>query len=208
MGENLQDVIIDPRCFFSLITASLEVYNKETTGLLVGNFRARKLNGRRKTVIALEAAYPFQTAKRHHTWVDIGNFEAFSRARASLHSMNFSMVGEFHSHPNRPVRLSTADVKYIRERASEIYQLGNSMLNHHWLELVISVNKRVYKRPHKTGWSFRKHKNKLEILIKITPYLGYRILLGGFWVNIDSDDNLREEAKLGFSKRIYSHMDT
>ncbi|UCH89800.1 MAG: Mov34/MPN/PAD-1 family protein [Thermoplasmata archaeon] len=202
----MQEVIIDPRCFFALITSSLEVYNRETTGLLVGNFRMRKMNGsrKRKKVIVLEAAYPFQTAKRKPTWVDIGNFEAFQRARASLHSLNFSMVGEFHSHPNRSISLSDADVRYIRERVQEIYYNGNSMLNHHWLELVISVRKREYSQPQKTGWTWRKYKNKLSCIIKTNPYLGYKFTLAGFWVSIDEDDKRKVEAKLYFPDLIRS----
>jgi proteasome lid subunit RPN8/RPN11 len=204
LGENLQEVLIDQRCFFTLITASLEVYNRETTGLIVGKIRERKLNGRKKKYIVLEAAYPFQTAKRKPTWCDIGNFEAFERARASMHSLNFSMVGEFHSHPNRQVRLSEADVRYIRERVKEMYQNGNSMLNHHWLELVISVKKRHYKRAQKTGWSWRKKNKKLECIVRFTPYLGYKIQLGGFWVNIHNNDNRRHQAKLRFTNFINS----
>jgi hypothetical protein len=186
------------------MTASLEVYNKETTGLLVGSIKERKLNGRKKRVIVLEAAYPFQTAKRNPTWVDIGNFNAFERARSSLHSLKFSMVGEFHSHPNKPVGLTEYDVRYIRERVREIYESGNDMLNHQWLELVISVRKRVYKRPHKTGWSWKKKKNKLVCLIKTSPYLGYRIEVGGFWVNIDCPESCRHEAKIRLSKSTFT----
>jgi len=172
----------------------------------VGNFRQRKLNGHSKQVIVLEAAYPFQTAKRKPTWCDIGNFEAFARARASLHTLNFSMVGEFHSHPNRPVRLSDADVRYIRERVSEMYARGNRMLNHHWLELVISVKKREYKHPQETGWSWRKTGNKLSCIVKITPYLGYVIKIGGFWIDIENKKSRRrEKAKLYFSKLISKH---
>lgn len=204
----MQEVVIDPRCFFSLITSSLEVYNRETTGLIIGNFRERQLKGRRRKVIVLEAAYPFQTAKRKPTWVDIGNFEAFQRARSSLHSMNFSMVGEFHSHPNRPVKLSDADVRYIRERVEEIYDNGNSMLNHHWLELVISVKKREYVRPQRTGWTWRRYKNKLTCIIKTTPYLGYRFVIGGFWISIHNGDRRKREAKLNFSKLFNSQMNT
>ena len=202
-GRYLKEVVIDPSCFFTLITASLEVYNCETTGLLVGNVRERKLNGHRKRVIVLEAAYPFQTAKRKPTWCDIGNFEAFARARASLHSLDFSMVGEFHSHPNRPVRLSHADVAYIQERVGEMYERGNKMLNQNWLELVISVKRRVYKTPQKTGWKWRKTRDKLTCLVKLTPYLGYTIKIGGFWVEIsDPPNRRRKKAKLFFSKML------
>jgi hypothetical protein len=136
--------------------------------------------------------------------VDIGNFTAFQRARASLHSLNFSMVGEFHSHPNEPVRLSEHDVRYIRERVSELYDNGNSMLNNHWLELVISVKKREYVNPQQTGWSWRKYKNKLSCIIKINPYLGYRFILGGFWVSINGNDKKKIEANLEFSDFIKS----
>ena len=205
----MQEVVIDPRCFFALIASSLEVYNRETTGLLIGNYRERKLNGKRKRVIVLEAAYPFQTAKRKPTWVDIGNFEAFGRARASMYSLNFPMVGEFHSHPNRPVRLSYADVRYIHERVSEIYENGNSMLNHHWLELIISVKKREYVNPQQTGWSWRRYKNRLSCMIKITPYLGYRVVIGGYWVPINGEGGPRKRrAKLLFSNYFNRNENT
>jgi hypothetical protein len=196
----LQDVLIDPRCLFALITSSLEVFNRETTGLLIGNQRERRVNGQKKRVIVLEAAYPFQTAKRHPTWVDIGNFTAFERARASLHSLEFPMVGEFHSHPNRPVSLTEADVCYIRERAKEIYQKGNKMLNHHWLEVIISVKRRFYQHPQKVGWSLRMTKKRLTCIIKVNPYVGYRVVIGGFWININNGKKLKHDAKLIFSE--------
>lgn len=198
----MQEVIIDPECFFTLITASLEVYNKESTGVLVGNLRERKLNGQKKRVIVLKAAHPFQTAKRNPTWCDIGNFEAFGRARGSTLSLPYTMVGEFHSHPNRTVHLSEADTRYAKQRAKEILEFGGNMLNHHWLELVISVRKREYKRPQKTGWSWKQKKRRLEVLVKISSYVGYKISIGGFWIGLDSKNGHKKEAVLGFPKNF------
>ena len=173
--------------------------------MLVGAIRQRKLNGHRERVVVVEAASPFQTAKRNPTWCDIGNFEAFGRARSSGLSLDYSMVGEFHSHPNRSVNISEADIRYGRQRASEIEDCGYNMLNEHWLELVISVKKRRYKRAQKVGWKWTRRNKQLECRVMLTPYDGYIIRLGGFWIDLKVKSNGKTKAELGFPKSFNAY---
>lgn len=191
MKDEINYVMIDPGCFFCLVLSSIEVYNKETTGFLMGNFRKRTIKGNKKKIVACEVAYPLQTAYRKPSSVSSGNINAFERVRATIPSMNLFLLGEYHSHPFTNATLTKGDIDYIKDRLEQIYGKKENLIKNYWLELVISINKKKYRKPHKLGWSWQDYPQKAKCNVKINPYLGYDLTFGGYWVYV-KDGRMRK----------------
>lgn len=171
-------VMVDPACFLSLVNSAVEVYNRETTGLLVGAERVRALRGRRTPVVAVEAAVPFQTAMRNVTWVQSGNHEAVRRARDAPGSLGYRVLGEFHSHTNNEHGLSRADVDYAREALRRM----NGHAPKRWLELVVAIKRKEYGRPRRPGWTWRDYARKAGCTVVLTPRTGFDLTIAGYWI--------------------------
>jgi proteasome lid subunit RPN8/RPN11 len=169
---------VDPACFHSLVTRAVEVYNRETTGLLVGRERWRTVRGRKRRVIALEAAYPFQTAARSVTWVEPGNHSALDRARTSTHTLGFRILGEYHSHTNNEQGLSRADVEY----AAEALRHMNGTAPKQWLELVLGMRRKSYVRPREPGVRWRARGRKVACGVTLGRD-GFDITFAGYWLS-------------------------
>jgi hypothetical protein len=186
MKDKINYVMIDPDCFYCLVLSTIEVFNRETTGFLMGNYRKRTINGEKRNIVACEVAYPLQTAYRNPTSVTKGNERAFERVRATIPSMNLFLLGEYHSHPFTDASLTRDDMDYIKDRLEQIYGKKENLIKNYWLELVISINKKIYKKPHEIGWSWRDYPQKAKCNVKINPYLGYDLTFGGYWVFKDN----------------------
>lgn len=187
-------VMIDPECFFSMVFSSIEVYNRETTGFLMGNVRRRIIHRKMENIVACEMAYPLQTARRKPTSVGRGNIRAFERTRALVPSLGLFLVGEYHSHPNMEATLTKEDIDYIEERMEQIYESGENLIENYWLELVISIRKRRYKSKQKIGWNWSDYRTKARCVVKIDPYLGYDLTIGGYWVHIEDNRVKKSET--------------
>jgi len=85
------EAYISANAFWGLLISAIEVYKKETYGLLIGY---RDQNG----MFILEHAVPHQTASRTHLSVR-KNTRAQKRMESFLKNMpHLSVVGDFHSH--------------------------------------------------------------------------------------------------------------
>lgn len=184
-------LLVDSACFLSLVNSALEVYNRETTGILVGAERWRTIDGRRRKVMALEAAYPLQTAARSVTWVEHGNHSATHRARSAVDSLGFRILGEYHSHTNNEHGLSAADVDYAREALRRM----NGSAPKAWLELVLGLRRKDYASPHRPGFTWREYPRKVGCTVVVSPRTGFDVTIAGYWITPDGDDEARcEEA--------------
>lgn len=57
-GMLLRDIFIENRAFKTLITSAIEVYNKETNGVLLGRNTMREIKGRKMKVVSIKEVYP------------------------------------------------------------------------------------------------------------------------------------------------------
>ncbi|MCA1813285.1 MAG: Mov34/MPN/PAD-1 family protein, partial [Halobacteriales archaeon] len=180
------------------------VYNRETTGLHVGAERVRTIRGKRRRVVALEAATPFQTAARNVTWVEPANHRALFRARAAPSSLGFRVVGEYHSHTNNENGLSQADVDYARENLRRM----NGTAPKRWLELVLGMRRREFAKARTPGWTWRDYPRKASCSVVLTPHLGFDITIAGYWIgpNGSPDTMVCDEATvyIPWSKRYWT----
>lgn len=191
----MESVMLDPGCFSSLILSAVEVYSKETTGLLVGKHDKRFIKGRLTPCVVVQGAYPLQTAWRGFTSVMVGNKRAFGRARRTLDNLGFELLGEYHSHPGASARLTKYDLDYIRDQLSERDKKTLKLEKKHWLELIIGIKTRSYTKEHDLGWfphrRRRKHKKRMVAgILKNSKKGGYYIEVIGYWVDHDTSEQV------------------
>jgi proteasome lid subunit RPN8/RPN11 len=170
---------LDRACILSLVNSAVEVYNRETTGILVGREALRSLQGARRRVLLIEAAYPFQTADRNVTWVEPGNHRAAHRARHAVDSLGFRILGEYHSHTNNERRLSPADIEYARAALGRM----NGTAPPRWLELVLSMRRKEYAAPRPPGSTWRDYTRSVGCDITTGPRSGFHVTIAGFWIS-------------------------
>src|SRR3989442_15167739 len=93
------DIVVDPGCFLGMCAASIEAYNRETNGFLLGGRGMRRVRKRRRVAV-LKAAYPIQTEERRPSSVAHGNLKAFDRARRTVNNLyvGLDLLGGIHSH--------------------------------------------------------------------------------------------------------------
>jgi len=141
MGDVLSDVWMDRWSLKSLVASAVEVYPRETMGLLWGVIRRRKLDGRKRRILSIKFAYPIQTARRKFTNVDWGNETAKRRLRDVMSSIRVGIVGEFHSHTKAGAvaQPSISDLRYyLRESLSRPEIIGRD-----WIEMVVRIREHV-----------------------------------------------------------------
>lgn len=185
-------VVLDPACFLNIVNSAIEVYNRETTGLLVGVERRRRVRGGRGRVVVLSAAYAIQTAERRVTWVQPGNDSAARRARSAPGSLGFHVVGEFHSHTNNVHRLSAADLEYAREALRQM----NGTAPPRWLELVLGMRRKDYATAHRPGFTWRDYPRKVGCTVVVSPRVGFDIVIAGYWLRPNGGRLACEEATI------------
>jgi len=187
----MRSVVLEAGCFSALLISAVEVYSKETTGLLIGKPDRRFIRGKQTNCVAVQGAYPLQTAWRGFTSVMIGNLRAFRRARRTLDHLGFELVGEYHSHPGGSARISLDDEDYIREQMTERDKEELKHVKKRWLELIVGIKKLSYKRDQKMGWFPKKRPRiqrarKIAGVLKPAPKRGYDIEIMGYWIDLKS----------------------
>ena len=112
MPYKLRKAIIEDAAFVSLVTAAVDVYNKETIGLLIGSEHRGKLR--------IKNAIVYQKAARKADEVSI-SFAYERRIDSILSDMvGYHIVGDFHSHADYVDALSKADIRDIIESGIKI----------------------------------------------------------------------------------------
>ncbi|RLI98692.1 MAG: hypothetical protein DRO99_00030 [Candidatus Aenigmatarchaeota archaeon] len=169
----------------SLLTSAIEVYNRETDGVFLGKFVFRKIRGRRKRVLYVEDAHPFQTAERKPSQVYHGNVSAFKRVMNSLTSTDAEFIGGYHSHPfpYKGVRLSKYDVDFIKDQLKFIRRSEDFETQHKWVELLMCIKRIRYKRKQETGWEYRGDRKRARFMLRISPFIAFEIILAAFWID-------------------------
>jgi len=137
MSVVLSDVWVDRWSLKSLVASAVEVYPRETMGLLWGVRSQRELEERKRRILSIKSVYPVQTARRKLSNVDWGNEAAKRRLLNVLQIMGVGIVGEFHSHPKAGTlaQPSSDDLHYyLRESVA-----GRDITSRDWIEMVIRI---------------------------------------------------------------------
>jgi len=192
----MEAVFIDPDCIATLISSTLEVYNKETSGYLMSrpNRSIKKIDRKQVKVVSLSYAYPFQTDKRSPTYVFHKNTSAAVRVVDSLKSMDIDLIGGYHSHiyPHDTAYISDNDVDYALGEMDMIKE--NGIVMDKWLELIIAVKKLEYKTPNKIGYKIKGLSRGIGIKIITDPDMGFDLNIVGYWVIPKGDHGIKREA--------------
>ncbi|NIO19466.1 MAG: hypothetical protein GTN76_01630 [Candidatus Aenigmarchaeota archaeon] len=179
-----RDVFIERRSFRSLITSAIEVYNRETNGALLGRNAVREINGRKNSVISVKEVYPFQTDKRTPSEVIHGNKEAFRRVLRTFESLGTEIIGGYHSHPYPYgfVGLSKGDITSVKEDVEAMLKIGQTRVRDGWLELLLSIKRKDYEKPHKKEWYICDYVKKLRVRVRTREKTAYDVLISAYWV--------------------------
>jgi proteasome lid subunit RPN8/RPN11 len=99
-------VFISESAFWGILVSAIEVYRKESYGLLLGH--------KDKDMFMVVNAVACQKAERHTTWV-----RARERSHARIVNFfenlpNLYIIGDFHSHPRHEINLSQEDIDSMR----------------------------------------------------------------------------------------------
>jgi proteasome lid subunit RPN8/RPN11 len=95
-------VFINESAFWGLLVSAIEVYKKESYGLLLGH-----KDGEMFMVVNAVAC---QKAERHSTWVKARD-KSYARIVNFFKNLpNLYVVGDFHSHPRHSTDLSADDI--------------------------------------------------------------------------------------------------
>jgi len=165
-----KNVYLGAGVFCSLLTSCVEVYPKETIGLL-GGYQTRKRN-------ILIMAYPMQIAKRAKHSVEIVNRKAQDCTINLFKSFGIEFYGFYHSHINVIARPSQTD---LLSTVEEILRLKDKIS---MLELIININRKKYKRKQKSDFQIHDHLSSSGTFdgFLITPFHRYDFKFTGEWV--------------------------
>ena len=97
-----RSAFLSRQAFIDLVVSALEVYKKESFGLLIG-----RVGGSRYFVSDI---IPYQSAQRSYEWVNMSS-QRINRINFALgHLTKHEVIGDYHSHPQGPDKLSATDV--------------------------------------------------------------------------------------------------
>lgn len=90
------------QAFIDLVVSALEVYKKEAFGLLIGRMEG--------SFYFVSDIIPYQSAQRSYEWVNMSS-QRINRINFALgHLTKHEVIGDYHSHPQGPDKLSATDV--------------------------------------------------------------------------------------------------
>jgi len=98
-----RNATISKNAFIGMIANAIEVYKKECFGILIGT--------KHKKHYHVTDTIAFQTAKRDYEWVNIKAHRINRINFALSHLSDEQVIGDFHSHPEGPEKLSGADIE-------------------------------------------------------------------------------------------------
>ncbi|MBP1909190.1 Mov34/MPN/PAD-1 family protein [Methanolobus bombayensis] len=191
-------VLIDFGCFANMICASIESYDTETFGLIGGE---NKKNGLR-----LMTAPPLLSAEQGEDFVDyLACPEKYELAKALIDDLGLWLVGDYHSHPNAIAHPSEDDlitclndIKTVREQNISTFDW--------WLQLIISIERKDYKRNFKPVFIFDDDDDEIQVTVK-RGKVGWKIHIMGHWCRLEElkegDWCQRKDAKLSLNKKTY-----
>lgn len=181
---DFRDVFIGKRSFKTMIASAIEVYSRETNGALLGRNTTMNIDGVKKKVLSVKNVYPIQTEKRKRSEVSHGNIAAFERFLRAMKSLKTNIVGGFHSHPHpyEGNKLSRGDVEFIRDEVKAMSKIGQKGIEKGWLEILISIRRKNYKRSGISKWYTCSYVKKVRCKIRTQKRVGYDIIVSAYWV--------------------------
>jgi proteasome lid subunit RPN8/RPN11 len=181
---DFRDVFIGKRSFKTLIASAIEVYSRETNGALLGRNTTMNIDGVKKKVLSIKDVYPIQTEKRKRSEVSHGNIAAFERFLRAMKSLKTNMVGGFHSHPHpyEGNTLSKGDVEFVRDEVKVMSKTGQRGIEKGWLEVLISIRRKNYKRVGMSKWYTCSYIKKVGCKVRTQKRVGYDIIVSAYWV--------------------------
>lgn len=108
----MERVILKKEALISIVISSIEVYRKETFGILIGE----KVDND----FIVNYAINFQSAERHYEYVDISKLREKRISEAIRYLVGRKYLGDFHSHTDGVVKLSRTDKRDIKDVGVEI----------------------------------------------------------------------------------------
>src|SRR3989338_7808495 len=103
-------LILSKPAAVNIILSAVEVYKKETYGILLGERRGKH--------IRVNQAVSFQSANRDYEYVSMDTARENRMNHILKHVSGMKIVGDFHSHPDYPEKLSAHDTEELK-KASE-----------------------------------------------------------------------------------------
>ena len=100
-------VVLGKPAAISIILSAVEVYKKETYGILLGE--------RSGQTIRVNQALSFQSANRDYGYVSMDAARENRINYILRYLSGFKVVGDFHSHPDEPEKLSKHDTEELRK---------------------------------------------------------------------------------------------
>ncbi|MGH7322493.1 MAG: hypothetical protein ACRELA_23105 [Candidatus Rokuibacteriota bacterium] len=173
--------------FVSIVSSTVEAFNREATGFLVGRPAYRKIHGRRRRLVLIEAAYPLITSRRAPSWVAPGNEAAYDRAVRVVHGVDVGLevIGGFHSHPNGPMGLSDGDLGFVRQHARRVETRGWRLHGDRWLELVVAIRRRELSNGTHPDWYWQEAGDRMRARFWVPGGERYDLTVAGYWVDPD-----------------------
>lgn len=102
LSHGASNATLSRQAFIDMITNAVEVYKKESFGILIGV--------RHKKHYFVSDVIAYQMATNEYETVDVTTFRVNRINFALSHLTNQKVIGDFHSHPEGPDRLSATDV--------------------------------------------------------------------------------------------------
>lgn len=118
-------VYISESAFWGLLVSAIEVYTKESYGLLLGH--------NLENMFIVEHAIACQKAERHSTWVKAKD-KSYRKIVEFLKNLpNLYIIGDFHSHPRAAPVLSDEDIDDMRKgEISIIVEIRDKAKDQFW----------------------------------------------------------------------------
>jgi len=178
-----QTVYITENCLVELIASCLEIPHKEVGGFLIGKEEKRFIKGERTDCLSLDIAYQIRTCKSGKSFWQPENVRAYNRIIDTIKSMNFSIVGEYHSHIHNVAELSDEDKKFIKQEVEDFSKSGVKVTN--WMEMVLNIETKTYTRKQAQAFACNYFRKKVRCTIRgmRDPLVGYSITIGIYWFN-------------------------
>ena len=201
--EDSRPVFIEEGTFKTIVASAIEVYSRETNGVLLGRNSTRNIDGVKKKVISVKNAYPIQTDSRKRSEVSHGNIAAFNRFLRAMRSLRSEMVGGYHSHPH-PYEsnvLSRGDTEFISEEIKEMSKMGQKHIEKGWLEILLSIKKKGYSGPVRYKWYTCSYVKKIRCRIRTRKKVGYDITISAYWVYPKGEAKAKKNSKSDKRKR-------
>ena len=167
------DVFMGLGVIANILTSCIEVYPKETIGLL-GGYRTSKRN-------RLVMAYPLQKVSRKKNAVTIMDRKSYRRTLRIMEPMGIEFYGFYHSHPDFVAQPSEHD---ILSSVEEILSLNRE---HKMLEIIIGIKRKKYKRKQRSDFMLRELSTKGGRVFDgylIEPRNRFDFQIVGEWVEI------------------------